>query len=61
MEASWGWELFTHLFRSSLIEYCNSTKDPLVPSIWGPVSKDEDPFAPAAGGSNSESGCCIVM
>ncbi|KAI8881112.1 hypothetical protein K501DRAFT_253871 [Backusella circina FSU 941] len=47
---------------ASLIEYCNATKDPLIPSIWGPVSKEEDPFAPAAGGSKGgESGCCVVM
>ncbi|OBZ87603.1 Guanine nucleotide-binding protein subunit gamma [Choanephora cucurbitarum] len=44
----------------SLIEYCSHTRDPLVPSIWGPISKEEDPFAPAAGGSGA-SGCCIVM
>ncbi|KAL0083677.1 G protein gamma subunit [Phycomyces blakesleeanus] len=41
---------------SSLIEYCKNTKDPMVPSVWGPIDKKEDPFAPAAGG-----GCCAVM
>ncbi|CEP11466.1 hypothetical protein [Parasitella parasitica] len=46
---------------ASLIEYSNSTKDPLLPSIWGPVSKEDDPFAPAAGKSSGSSGCCIVM
>ncbi|KAG2192371.1 G-protein gamma-like domain-containing protein [Mucor mucedo] len=46
---------------ASLITYCNSTKDPLIPSLWGPVSKEEDPFAPAAGGNGRTSGCCIVM
>ncbi|KAI8991685.1 G-protein gamma-like domain-containing protein [Mycotypha africana] len=45
----------------SLVDYCNSTKDPLIPSIWGAVSKEDDPFAPAAGKSRSASGCCIVM
>lgn len=45
----------------SLAEYCNATRDPLIPSIWGPVSKEEDPFAPAAGGSGGSGGCCIVM
>ncbi|CAO3680855.1 hypothetical protein G6F70_002446 [Rhizopus microsporus] len=46
---------------SSLIDYCNSTKDPLLPSIWGPVDKEHDPFAPAAGGNKTSSNCCIVM
>ncbi|KAG2193314.1 hypothetical protein INT46_008524 [Mucor plumbeus] len=46
---------------ASLVEYCNATKDPLIPSIWGPVSKEDDPFAPAAGGSRGSTGCCIVM
>ncbi|CAO3645868.1 unnamed protein product [Mucor hiemalis] len=46
---------------TSLVDYCNSTKDPLIPSIWGPVSKEEDPFAPAAGGNGGAGGCCIVM
>ncbi|KAI8639994.1 G-protein gamma-like domain-containing protein [Parasitella parasitica] len=46
---------------ASLIEYCKSTKDPLLPSIWGPISKEDDPFAPAAGRSDGSSGCCIVM
>ncbi|GAA5802959.1 G-protein gamma-like domain-containing protein [Helicostylum pulchrum] len=46
---------------ASLITYCNSTKDALIPSIWGPVSKEEDPFAPTAGGSGGSSGCCVVM
>ncbi|KAI7863054.1 G-protein gamma-like domain-containing protein [Spinellus fusiger] len=41
---------------SSLIEYCKTTKDPMIPSLWGSIDKKEDPFAPAAGG-----GCCAVM
>ncbi|EIE80956.1 hypothetical protein G6F46_002128 [Rhizopus delemar] len=45
----------------SLIEYCKLTKDPLLPSVWGPVSREQDPFAPAAGGSGSSSSCCTVM
>ncbi|RCH78996.1 hypothetical protein CU098_006644 [Rhizopus stolonifer] len=45
----------------SIVDYCKSTKDPLLPSVWGPVSKEQDPFAPAAGVSGSSSGCCIVM
>ncbi|KAI8085767.1 G-protein gamma-like domain-containing protein [Gilbertella persicaria] len=44
----------------SLVDYCNNTRDPLIPSIWGPISKDEDPFAPVAGGSGT-GGCCVVM
>ncbi|KAI8645367.1 G-protein gamma subunit [Parasitella parasitica] len=39
-----------------LISYCNETKDPLVPSVWGPIDKKDDPFAP----SNSR-GCCTIM
>ncbi|KAI8980433.1 GGL domain-containing protein [Pilobolus umbonatus] len=45
----------------SIIDHCKTTRDPLIPSIWGPVSKDEDPFAPAAGGNNGSVACCIVM
>lgn len=40
----------------SLINYCKSTRDYLVPSVWGPVSKGEDPYAPAGGGCN-----CVAM
>lgn len=36
----------------SLINYCKGTRDYLVPSVWGPVSKGEDPYAPAGGGCN---------
>ncbi|CAM0142027.1 hypothetical protein VKS41_004268 [Umbelopsis sp. WA50703] len=39
-----------------LISYCQNNRDPLVPSVWGPVDKREDPFAPASSG-----GCCTVM
>ncbi|KAL1925131.1 uncharacterized protein VTP21DRAFT_14 [Calcarisporiella thermophila] len=38
----------------SLIKYCSSTRDPLVPSVWGPVDRREDPFAPQS------TGCCVV-
>ncbi|KAF8211944.1 G-protein gamma-like domain-containing protein [Mycena galopus ATCC 62051] len=41
---------------ASLIRYCKTTKDHLVPSVWGPVGKGEDPYAPPAQGCN-----CIVM
>lgn len=36
----------------SLIKYCSSTKDPLLPSVWGPPGKGEDPYAPP------DIGCC---
>ncbi|KAF7322492.1 G-protein gamma subunit [Mycena chlorophos] len=61
-EASARLVLFrTSLFRSayltlSLIRYCKTTKDHLVPSVWGPVGKGEDPYAPPAQGCN-----CVVM
>ncbi|KAI8381143.1 G-protein gamma subunit [Radiomyces spectabilis] len=41
---------------ASLIEYCKTTRDPLVPSVWGHVDGKDDPFAPTSGG-----GCCSVM
>ncbi|CEG67219.1 Putative Guanine nucleotide-binding protein subunit gamma, other [Rhizopus microsporus] len=41
---------------ASLIDYCNNNKDPLLPSIWGPVPKNEDPFAPPESGQ-----CCTIM
>ncbi|PWN24269.1 guanine nucleotide-binding protein subunit gamma [Microstroma glucosiphilum] len=42
---------------ASLIAYCKSTRDVLVPSVWGPLEKKEDPYSPAgAGGCN-----CRVM
>jgi len=40
----------------SLITYCNSTRDFMVPSVWGQVDKREDPYAPQQSG-----GCCTVM
>ncbi|KAJ7074188.1 hypothetical protein C8F01DRAFT_970487 [Mycena amicta] len=44
------------LARPRLIRYCKTTKDHLVPSVWGPVGKGEDPYAPPAQGCN-----CVVM
>ncbi|KAI0072267.1 G-protein gamma subunit [Panus rudis PR-1116 ss-1] len=41
---------------ASLIRYCKTTKDHLIPSVWGPVNKSEDPYAPQAEGCQ-----CIVM
>ncbi|KAI5302717.1 hypothetical protein KEM56_000420 [Ascosphaera pollenicola] len=40
----------------SLINYCNATRDYMVPSIWGQVDKRDDPYAP-----QQTSGCCTVM
>ncbi|TLS29688.1 hypothetical protein PpBr36_00476 [Pyricularia pennisetigena] len=40
----------------SIIAYCNSTRDYMVPSVWGTVPKGEDPYAPQQNG-----GCCLVM
>ncbi|WVR03737.1 hypothetical protein IAU60_000732 [Kwoniella sp. DSM 27419] len=37
----------------NLIMYAKCTKDPLIPSIWGPPQKGEDPYAPV-----EQSGCC---
>lgn len=42
----------------SLINYCNSTRDYMVPSVWGQVDRKEDPYNPQSGGSD---GCCSVM
>ncbi|KAK2744113.1 Guanine nucleotide-binding protein subunit gamma [Onygenales sp. PD_40] len=40
----------------SLINYCNNTRDFMVPSVWGQVDKREDPYAPQQSG-----GCCTIM
>ncbi|WVQ64993.1 uncharacterized protein L199_003163 [Kwoniella botswanensis] len=37
----------------NLINHCRSTKDPLIPSLWGPLQKGEDPYAPV-----EQPGCC---
>lgn len=39
--------------RDRLIRYCKTTRDYLVPSVWGPVQKGEDPYAPQASGGVS--------
>ncbi|SAM03103.1 hypothetical protein [Absidia glauca] len=41
---------------TGLIEFCKTTKDPMLPSVWGPIDKKEDPFAPPSNG-----GCCTIM
>ncbi|KAF9979010.1 hypothetical protein BGW42_001180 [Actinomortierella wolfii] len=41
---------------ASLIKYCQSTKDYLLPMIWGTVDKRDDPFVA------QKSGCgCSLM
>ncbi|KAF9077105.1 G-protein gamma-like domain-containing protein [Rhodocollybia butyracea] len=40
---------------SSLIRYCKTTKDFLVPSVWGSLSKGEDPYSPP-----SQSCGCVI-
>lgn len=47
--------LSTSPLSQSLIAYCQATKDPLLPSVWGPLSKSEDPYAPP------QQGCCVVI
>ncbi|KAI8141068.1 guanine nucleotide-binding protein subunit gamma [Fennellomyces sp. T-0311] len=42
---------------ASLIDYCNATHDPLVPSVWGPLDRQDDPFAPAG----NKFLCCNIM
>ncbi|THU82892.1 guanine nucleotide binding protein gamma subunit [Dendrothele bispora CBS 962.96] len=42
---------------ASLIRYCKTTKDHLVPSVWGPVQKGEDPYNQPGGGCT----CCSVQ
>ena len=44
------------LIRASLVQYTKATKDYMVPSVWGPVDKKDDPYAPTTQG-----GCCVVM
>ncbi|KAJ8658459.1 hypothetical protein O0I10_005812 [Lichtheimia ornata] len=39
-----------------LIDHCQDTRDPMLPSVWGPIDKKDDPFAP-----NAQGGCCSVM
>lgn len=40
-------------FACSLIRFCKETRDPLLPSVWGPLAKGEDPYAPP-----QQAGCC---
>ncbi|KAL0946766.1 hypothetical protein HGRIS_012941 [Hohenbuehelia grisea] len=42
---------------ASLIKFCKSTKDYLVPSVWGPVGRAEDPY----GQQNTGCQCCSLQ
>ncbi|WVQ93150.1 hypothetical protein IAU59_000214 [Kwoniella sp. CBS 9459] len=35
-----------------LIKFCTGTRDPMLPSVWGPPGRHDDPYAPP------EKGCC---
>lgn len=48
--------LYVRFANHSLIQYTKVTKDFMVPSVWGPLDKKEDPYAPT-----SQGGCCSVM
>ncbi|ORZ15232.1 G-protein gamma subunit [Absidia repens] len=39
----------------SMIRYCSSTRDPFLPSIWGKLEKEDDPFIPHS------KRCCIIL
>ncbi|KAG2222911.1 hypothetical protein INT45_013542 [Circinella minor] len=41
----------------SLIDFCNNTRDPLVPSVWGATDRQDDPFAPIG----NKFLCCNIM
>ncbi|KAH9928478.1 G-protein gamma subunit [Epithele typhae] len=43
---------------ASLIRYCKTTKDPLVPSVWGPVPRADDPYQSQGGAGK---GCCTIQ
>ncbi|TRX92642.1 hypothetical protein FHL15_006569 [Xylaria flabelliformis] len=42
--------------RIPVSQAAKSTRDYMVPSVWGPVPRGEDPYAPQQTG-----GCCLVM
>ncbi|KAG1762498.1 G-protein gamma-like domain-containing protein [Suillus subaureus] len=42
---------------ASLIRYCKTTKDHLVPSVWGPVTKADDVYGQQKAGG----GCCSIQ
>ncbi|UNI21287.1 Guanine nucleotide-binding protein subunit gamma [Purpureocillium takamizusanense] len=40
----------------SIVKYCSETKDYMVPSAWGRIPRDEDPYA-----TKQSNGCCTAM
>ncbi|KUI59355.1 Guanine nucleotide-binding protein subunit gamma [Cytospora mali] len=42
--------------RIPVSQASKSTRDYMVPAVWGVVPKGEDPYAPQQSG-----GCCVVM
>ncbi|KAK9456541.1 GGL domain-containing protein [Dipodascopsis uninucleata] len=40
----------------SIAQYATNTKDFMVPTQWGTIDKNDDPYSPP-----SESGCCIIL
>ncbi len=46
----------------SIIEYCNTHEDKLIPSIWGTTTEDENPYTREAKikAQHSEV-CCIII
>ncbi|PVG02770.1 hypothetical protein CPB86DRAFT_811353 [Serendipita vermifera] len=40
---------------ASLISFVKSTRDPLLPVVWGGVEKHEDPFY-----EPKQGGCCVI-
>ncbi|ODH45961.1 hypothetical protein GX48_07958 [Paracoccidioides brasiliensis] len=55
-EAAMSTHVFDLGFTALLINYCNNTRDFMVPSVWGQIDKREDPYAPQQSG-----GCCMIM
>ncbi|ORX99059.1 guanine nucleotide-binding protein subunit gamma [Basidiobolus meristosporus CBS 931.73] len=41
----------------SLVKFTKCTRDPMLPSVWGPTEKRDDPYAP----STSNNCVCSVM
>ncbi|PVF93250.1 putative guanine nucleotide-binding protein gamma subunit [Serendipita vermifera] len=41
----------------SLIRYTRATRDPLIPAVWGPLPKNEDPFYQP---QNTGCGCVLA-
>ena len=56
-EASADVGFLLRMSSPSLIKHAETTRDPLVPSVWGTVRPSEDPFATPKG-AGSEGGCC---